>query len=170
MKIKPINILFNMLAIVTVVSVIFVFFNIFSGAKGYAVVTDSMAPSINRGDVVFVKQVNFNDLNEGDVVTVQFADGSGYFTHKIVSVDYIAGAIRTKGDANESEDPQPSLSEQIVGKVWYSVPLLGYLSIALNEVNMVSFSVITATVLIVIIFISTILSKVRKRGGRNEQN
>lgn len=159
-----------MLAIVTVVSVIFVFFNIFSGAKGYAVVTDSMAPSINRGDVVFVKQVNFNDLNEGDVVTVQFADGSGYFTHKIVSVDYIAGAIRTKGDANESEDPQPSLSEQIVGKVWYSVPLLGYLSIALNEVNLVSFSVITATVLIVIIFVSTILSKVRKRGGRNEQN
>ena len=168
MKIKPVNVLFNMLVIVTVASVLFVCFNIFSGARGYAVVTDSMAPSINRGDVVFVKQVDFNTLNEGDVVTVQFADGSGFFTHKIVAIDYLAGAIRTKGDANESEDPQPSMSEQIVGKVWYSVPLLGYLSIALNEGNLITLSVAVATVMIVLIFISLIITKVRKRGGKNE--
>ncbi len=168
MKIKPINILFNMLAIITAVSVLFVCFNIFSGARGYAVVTDSMAPTLNRGDVVFVKKVDFNTLNKGDVVTVQFADGSGFFTHKIVSVDYIAGAIRTKGDANRSEDPQPSMSEQIVGKVWYSVPLLGYFSIAFNEMNMITVSVSLAAVLMGIIAVSTIISKTRKRGGKNE--
>ncbi len=157
-----------MLAIITVLCVGFVFFNIFSGARGYSVVTDSMAPSINRGDVVFVKQTEFSELKQGDVVTVQFADGSGYFTHKIVSVDYDAEAIRTKGDANQSEDPQPSMSEQIVGKVWYSVPLLGYFSIAFNEINLITLSVIIATVLIGIITVSTVISKVRKRGGKNE--
>ncbi len=169
MKIKPINILFNMLAIITAVSVLFVLFNIFSGARGYAVVTNSMSPSINRGDVVFVKQVDFNDLNEGDIVTVQFADGSGYFTHKIVSIDYMAEAIRTKGDANEDEDPQPSMREQVVGKVWYCVPLLGYFSIALNEFNLITVSVTVAAILIVIIFISMFISKFGKRGGKNEQ-
>lgn len=157
-----------MLAIVTVISVSFVFFNIFSGARGYAVLTDSMSPTLNRGDVVFVKQTDFNSLNEGDIVTVQFADGSGFFTHKIVSIDYVAGAIRTKGDANESEDPQPSMSEQIVGKMWYSIPLLGYLSIALNEMDLVKLSVISSVVLIVLISVSVLVSKFRKRGGKNE--
>ena len=64
MKLKPGNILFNMLAIITVVAVLFVGFNIFSGARGYAVVTDSMAPTLNRGDVVFVKQAEFETLKE----------------------------------------------------------------------------------------------------------
>lgn len=159
-----------MLAILTVCAVIFVGFNIFSGAQGYAVVTDSMAPSINRGDVVFVKPVEFETLNEGDVVTVRFADGGGYFTHKIVSIDYIAGAIRTKGDANQSEDPQPSMSEQIMGKVWYSVPLLGYASIALNEMNPIKIGVVVAIILIIIIAASTLITILRKRGGKNEQN
>ncbi len=168
MKIKPGNIIFNMLAIVTVLSVLFVGFNIFSGARGYAVVTDSMAPTLNRGDVVFVKQTEFGTLNEGDIVTVQFADGSGFFTHKIVSIDYFAGAIRTKGDANQSEDPQPSMSEQIMGRLWYSVPYLGYLSIAFNEMNIVTISVILAVVLIIITGASVLVSKVGKRGGKNE--
>ena len=82
MKIKPRNIIFNILAIITVLAAVFVCFNIFSGAKGYSVITDSMSPSINKGDVVFVKKADFSSLNEGDVVTVRFADGSGYFTHR----------------------------------------------------------------------------------------
>lgn len=168
MKIKPINILFNMLAIVTVVAVAFVCFNIFSGARGYAVVTDSMSPTLNRGDVVFVKQTSFEDLNEGDIVTVKFPDDSGFFTHKIVSIDYFAGAIRTKGDANQSEDPQASMSEQIMGRMWYSVPYLGYLSIAVNEMNIIKLSVGLAVVLILITGASMCASKMRKRGDKNE--
>ena len=169
MKLKPGNILFNMLAIVTVAAVLFVGFNIFSGARGYAVVTDSMAPTLNRGDVVFVKRTEFESLNEGDIVTVCFADGSGYFTHKIVSIDYFAGAIRTKGDANESEDPQASMSEQIMGRMWYSVPYLGYFSIAVNEMNIITISVILAVVLIIITGASVLVSKKsKKRGGKNE--
>ncbi len=170
MKIRFFGILFNILSIFTVVTVIFIGFNIFSGARGYAVVTDSMAPTLNRGDVVFVKPADFESLNEGDIVTVQFIDGNGYFTHKIVSIDYIAGAVRTKGDANESEDPQPSMSEQIVGKMWYSVPFLGYISIALNEIGAIKLGVIISVILIITIVISTVLISTRKRGGKNEQN
>lgn len=169
MKLKPGNIIFNMLAIITVAAVLFVGFNIFSGARGYAVVTDSMAPTLNRGDVVFVKQAEFETLKEGDIVTVCFADGSGFFTHKIVSIDHFAGAIRTKGDANESEDPQASMSEQIMGRMWYSVPYLGYFSIAVNEMNIITISVILAVVLIIITDASVLVSKFsKKRGGKNE--
>ncbi len=101
MKIKPRNIIFNIFAIITALAAVFVCFNIFSGAKGYSVITDSMSPSINKGDVVFVKKADFSSLNEGDVVTVRFADGSGYFTHRITKIDHEFGMFRTKGDANQ---------------------------------------------------------------------
>lgn len=169
MKIRPLNVLFNILAIITLIAVVFVAFNIFSGAKGYAVITDSMSPEINRGDVVFVKQTDFNSLKQGDIVTVTFPDGSGYFTHRIIAIDYDVQVIRTKGDANQSRDPQPSVKEQIVGKVWYSVPLLGYFSIAFSNLGAVKISVILAVAAIVLISLSAAASKLKKaktRGGK----
>ncbi len=173
MKIKPLNVLFNILAIITAASVVFVLFNVVSGAKGYAVITDSMSPVFNRGDAVFVKQVDFDSVREGDIVTVEFQDKSGFFTHRIVSVDYDAGMFRTKGDANENEDPQPSMAEQIKGKVWYSVPLLGYISIFISSLNLIKISVILAVVLIALITLTTIIQKTKKsksRGDSNEQS
>ena len=68
MKIR--NILFNILAIVTVIAVVFVGFNLISGAKGYAVSSPSMKDTLNVGDIVFVKPVAFEELQVGDVVTV----------------------------------------------------------------------------------------------------
>lgn len=173
MKIKPLNVLFNIFVIITVIAVGFVGFNVFSRAKGYAVVTDSMVPVFSRGDVVFVRQADFDTLNEGDIVTVVFQDGSGYFTHRIASIDHEVGIFTTKGDANEAEDPQPSSASQIVGKVWYSVPLLGYVSIFISSLNMTKISVILAVVLIVIIALTAIIQKSRKsksRGDSNEQS
>ena len=172
MKIKPINVLFNILAIITVIAVGFVGFNIISGAKGYAVITDSMVPVFKKGDIVFVKETDFSSVNEGDILTVSFPDSSGYFTHRVVSVDRDAGMFRTKGDANESEDPQPSTAEQIVGKVWYSVPLLGYISIFISSMNLIKISVILAIVVIILVTATTIISKSKKsktRGDSNEQ-
>lgn len=171
MKIKPTNILFNILALITLLAVVFVSFNLIAGAKGYSVITNSMAPSIKKGEVVFVKPVNFNSLQNNDIVTVAFGDGSGYFTHRITAIDYEAGVIRTKGDANQSEDPQPSASEQVVGKVWYSVPLLGYASIFYNGLTPIKISVILAVVVIALIAMTTIISKKKKfkvRGDGNE--
>ena len=170
MKIRPLNVLFNILAIITAIAVVFVAFNIFSGAKGYAVITDSMSPDINRGDAVFVKKADFGSLKQGDVVTVAFPDGSGYFTHRIIAIDYDAQVIRTKGDANQSRDPQPSSNEQIVGKVWYSVPLLGYFSIALSSLGAVKMSVILAVAAIVLISLSTAASKLKKAKTRGDKD
>ena len=64
------NVLFTILAIITVISVGFVAFNLLSGAKGYAVTSDSMAETLHRGDLVFSKKAEFAELDVGDVVTV----------------------------------------------------------------------------------------------------
>ena len=51
------NILFNILSIVTLIAVAFVLFNIVSGAKGYAVTSESMEKTLSRGDIVFSKKI-----------------------------------------------------------------------------------------------------------------
>ena len=171
MKLKLGNVLFIMLVIVTVISVAFVGFNVFSGARGYAVTSDSMKDTINPGDVVFVKPVNFNDLEVGDVITVTSTGERFNFTHRIVSIDRQTRTVMTRGDANPSEDPMPTEAERIVGKVWYSVPLLGYIAIAFSGGLSSTVLIILALVAVSLVAVNTILIKKknqRKRGDSDE--
>lgn len=168
-KIKVRNILFNILAIITVIAVLFVGFNMITGTKGYAVTSNSMADRFNRGDIVFSRKVDFDELKTGDVITVRVND-SGYFTHRIVDIDSEKRTVTTKGDANSSVDPMPTEAEKIAGRMVYSIPFLGYISIVLGNSSQTNILliilIITAAILIAA---NTIVSKKQKmRGDSNE--
>lgn len=172
MKIKIRNVLFNVLAIVTLISVAFVGFNLISGAKGYAVTSPSMEDTLNVGDVVFVKPVSFDELQVGDVITATSSDGKSFFTHRVVEIDKANRLVTTRGDANGVDDPMPTEADRIVGRMWYSVPLLGYLT------GLFSFGtsrytgvIIIALVAVVLVAINTIITKNlsrKKRGDSDE--
>jgi len=51
-------------------------------------------------------------------------------THRVVEVsnDSWALSFRTAGDSNANPDGNAVLAENVVGKVWFHVPFLGYLS------------------------------------------
>lgn len=171
MKIRLKNVLFNILAIVTVVAVGFVGFNLISGAEGYAVTSDSMKDTINLGDVVFVKKIAFEDLQVGDIITVTSTGGKVNFTHRIVEIDAQSRTVRTRGDANPSDDPMPTEAERIVGKVWYTVPLLGYIAIAFSGGFGSMWLIILALVAVSLVAVNTVFSKnksKKKRGDNDE--
>lgn len=80
---------------------------------GYSLIlfkTGSMSPTIPAGSVALVKEVPANQVQVGDVLTVD-RPGALPVTHRITSV--AAGAsdtvrvITMKGDANDKEDPAP---------------------------------------------------------------
>ena len=50
-------------------------------------------------------------------------------THRIVNIDNEKEEIVTKGDANDVNDGNPVTYDNIVGKMLFHVPLLGYLTI-----------------------------------------
>ncbi|MBP9989305.1 MAG: signal peptidase I, partial [Ruminococcus sp.] len=154
--------------IITVAAVGFSLFNIFSGAKGYSVTSDSMKPYLNRGDVVFSKHVDFNSLRVGDVVTASVDNSKGYFTHRIVDIDKEKKTISTKGDNNLSVDPMDTGAEKIVGKMWYSVPLLGYFSIFLSGNSLITGLIILVIIAVVLIGLNIIFEKKKSRGDINE--
>ncbi|BFK22482.1 signal peptidase I [Massilimicrobiota timonensis] len=100
----------------------------FIGYKSFAVISGSMEPNINVGSIVYVKEVDFNDLKVGDVVSYQLS-GDTMVTHRIYSIDRDNQAVITKGDANDNVDSKEVTVNQIVGKVAFTIPLLGFITI-----------------------------------------
>lgn len=165
------NVLFNFLAVVTIISVVFVLFNFLTGAKGYAVTSESMEKTLSRGDIVFSRAVTFDEIEVGDVVTVGSAELNEYFTHRIVDIDRENKTITTKGDNNPEKDPMETSADRIVGKMWYKVPLLGYLAIAFGSMSQTKGLIILAIVAVALIAVNMIISRInqKKNGGGSDE-
>lgn len=166
---KLLSIIKNFIIIILTVTLLFVVSMLVTGFKGYSVVTDSMSPEINKGDAVFVKQISFDKLNVGDIVTVKFENRDSTFTHRIVEIDKDNREFYTQGD-NSNEKDGKSKAENIVGKVMFSVPLLGYLSIATS--NKTVLAVGLAAIVLIFILLRIIVFRLNKKQGvtENEKN
>ena len=103
-----------------------------AGAKPLTVLTGSMTGTYDPGDVVVVRPTDAQELEAGDVITFQpVSDDPKLTTHRIIQVTYGSEGTRyiTQGDANDAPDPEPVRPAQVRGEVWYSVPLVGYVSV-----------------------------------------
>lgn len=98
------------------------------GGGSLTVLTGSMSPTINPGDVITIRDIAPEDLTVGDIVTFQpFSDDPTLVTHRIVAMAVGPDQLTftTQGDANTARD-DPIIGEQIVGVYMYRVPFLGY--------------------------------------------
>lgn len=87
----------------------------------------SMEPSIKTGAVVIIRPSD--EYRIGDVI--MFGEDTKTqvpTTHRIVSDEARSGIFyyTTQGDANEDPDPQPVAKGEVIGKVLFSIPYLGY--------------------------------------------
>ena len=90
----------------------------------FTVMSGSMEPAIKIGSIVLVKPKN--DYQIGEIVTFKKRDHP--ITHRIVEKEIIGGRVffTTKGDANKNPDPQKIQKNEILGRVIFSLPFLGY--------------------------------------------
>lgn len=121
----------------------------FLGYKPFIVLSDSMLPAISVGDLVIAKEVDTEELKEGDVIA--FREGRSVITHRIVSVVEDAGARRfvTRGDNNNANDPVLVKAELVEGLQVLVAPRLG--NAALFMQTPVGMTVIVALPLILFI-------------------
>lgn len=82
--------------------------------------------------LVFTQPTDPNQLKDGDPITFM-ADEDTVVTHRIVDVipdeeDSSVIRFQTKGDANDSVDGSLVHYKNVVGKVLFHIPVLGYLS------------------------------------------
>lgn len=95
--------------------------------KVMIVQSGSMEPTIKTGAVVVVKPRA--EYKVGDIVTFE-SEGSSKktVTHRIVEEKNKNGTIAfvTKGDANNGNDQREIAKEEIIGKMLFDVPYVGY--------------------------------------------
>jgi signal peptidase len=87
----------------------------------------SMEPAVKVGSIVIIKPVS--QYKVGDVVTFGGKNEDEIpTTHRIISERISDGEVlySTKGDANEDKDPSEIREKDVIGKVLFSVPFVGY--------------------------------------------
>ena len=97
--------------------------------KLFAVLSGSMEPALKRGSIVFVRSAS--SYKPGDVVTFKPAGQALVFTHRILRKQTGAAGVFfvTKGDANSVPEAKPISQKEIIGRVVFSLPLLGYVGV-----------------------------------------
>lgn len=97
------------------------------GIKIYGVMTGSMEPAYSVGGVVYVKSCDASKISKGDVITFRLGtDTEAVMTHRVLQMD--GSFFVTKGDANNTEDPEPVSYDRLIGKVVFFVPKLAGLA------------------------------------------
>lgn len=96
-------------------------FNLPGVYKLFLVQSGSMSPTINTGDMVIVQPSKH--FYQNDIIT--FVGSSFTTTHRLINID--GQNFTTKGDANQVSDQEKINQSQVVGKVNYIIPKIGYL-------------------------------------------
>ena len=108
----------------------------FLGYCPMIVLTDSMTPAINSGDLIVDKTVKPEEVKVQDVISFFDPDGNGtsVVTHRVVEILNENGKLsfRTKGDYNNTEDITPVPAENLVGRYRFRIPGLGNVAMFLQ--------------------------------------
>lgn len=108
------------------------------GAVPLTVLTGSMVPKFNPGDLIITMPVDGDEVKTGDIITFQPESANPLLiTHRVVSTGFTVSGekvIVTKGDANDANDPS-IIPDQVMGKYIYHIPYLGWVANAIPSSN-----------------------------------
>jgi signal peptidase I len=96
-----------------------------AGLDAHVVVSGSMAPQVQAGDVVLTAPVSTAELRPGQVLLfVDPQQPDRLLLHRLVSIDE-SGRLVTRGDANQSDDSVHVAPSDVRGLARLRVPLIG---------------------------------------------
>lgn len=126
----------GLLAFVLLIAALAIVVPAVTGSMPMTILTGSMTPTYPAGTLVIVRPANPDTLVIGDPITYQIESGKpAVVTHRIIAITSVSDGTRTfttQGDANNTADAKPVLSVQVRGKVWYSIPYLGWVNTVVN--------------------------------------
>ena len=83
---------------------------------------------------MYVQETAPEDMKEDDVIAFYGAkDSNAIITHRVVENKVVMGEFITKGDANKTEDMNAVPYSNFIGKVVYTIPVLGRVAQALTS-------------------------------------
>ena len=135
--------------------------------KPVVVLTGSMEPTYDVGSVIYYKQVPKEEIKQGDAITFTLNDNT-FVTHRVNKIEN--DMYETKGDANESPDPEKVSYDNIKGKVQkLYIPYVGY------YINFIGHNMYLIPIVVIILALEFILSNIKtndvnkKKEDKNEE-
>jgi len=135
-----------------------------AGIKIMVVQSGSMEPALRVGTIVVAKPEN--SYQTGDIISFssqQFSKAS--VTHRVTTIENQNGqtVYYTKGDANRTADQTLVRQENIIGKVWFSVPWLGFVVVAARKPYGLLVLIILPALLVIYEEVQNILKELKKQ-------
>jgi signal peptidase len=134
------------------------------------ILTSSMEPLLPPGTLVVDQPVKPSQVQIGNIVTYQIASGkAGVITHRVVGISRDSDGKRYfqfKGDNNAVPDADHVVDGQIKGRLLYSVPWIGVVSLWMNGPARAIVVPIAAGALFLFaawMFVGGVVEKARKR-------
>lgn len=123
------------------------------GIRIFNIVSESMVPKYNIGDVLVVKSIEPQNIKVGDDIAYigqESTFNQKIVTHQVIKIDYENGEyiFHTKGIANILEDPLVH-QNQVFGKVVYKIWILSLISKILSNVYVVFFGIFVPIVILI---------------------
>ena len=157
------------------------------------VVSGSMSPHINKGDLLFVQGRVPQDIRNGsaieqngDVIVFNAWNLPGWpsaprdpIVHRVIGkwLDGDTWYFQTKGDANLLQDPVPISEDRVFGVVVGGIPYIGWVKIILTDSGLIIPLLVIVSALLIITIIWDIIkedkekkSKSAEKNGENKSN
>ena len=117
------------------------------------VLTDSMYPVIESGDLIICNTAEAEEIAEGDVISFYdpMGNGTSVVTHRVMEVVSENGEIsfRTKGDNNNAEDQVLVPAESLIGIYQSRIPKVGHVAMFMQTTTGLIVCVVLPIVLLV---------------------
>jgi len=122
------------------------------------VASGSMRPTMDVGDISIVVSADPSEIQVGDII--QYWQGGEMTLHRVVEITGEGGArlFTTKGDDNPIPDTDPVLPAQIKGKLIFTIPKLGWISIYIKTAIANIWSFFSANTILAYAALTTITS------------
>ncbi|MBE6605021.1 MAG: signal peptidase I [Ruminococcaceae bacterium] len=140
------------------------------GYRMYVIISPSMEPEIEVGDIIISKDYKGGELAVGDVVTYLGTKGDvagKMITHKIVSIN--GDSIVTKGTANLTADPAID-REEIISVMKYQPAALGAVYGVLTSTAGFICLVLLPLGLMIVSEVVNLVLEIRKEGEEDDKD
>jgi signal peptidase len=120
--------------VVAIFSVVMIFFSFgFFSVNPTVIISGSMQPTLDVGDIVFIQKTSVENLRQGDII--QYRKDNTTYVHRIyaINTEQQLTHITTKGDSNAHPDPDQITPNQILGKSLFTLPKLGWIQILIKN-------------------------------------
>lgn len=135
------------------------------GISPYYVRFDDMGEEYPNGSMIFVKETDGLELQNGDVITY-YMGGRTEMTSRICEIWEEEGIrmFRVQGDAHAQPDPEPVSSEDLIGTPVFQIPYLGHAYAYMQTTRGMYITVAVCAALLLLILLPQLL--VDKEGRR----